>query len=169
MARLMALDVGEARIGVAVSDASGFLASPYTTLRVTRDEAETWAAIQELIRETEAEGLVIGLPVSLDGEIHAQGQRIMAFTERLKARIALPVTFWDERLSTVEAERLLAERGQSSRARRQGAGGKRRKQRNQQGIDALAAAVILQGYLDQHPQPRAPAQTEQSGQMEEGE
>jgi putative holliday junction resolvase len=169
MARLMALDVGEVRIGVAVSDASGFLASPYTTLRVTRDEAETWAAIQELIQETEAEGLVVGLPVSLDGEIHAQGQRIMAFTERLKAQIALPVTFWDERLSTVEAERLLAERGQGSRARRQGSGGKRRKQRNQQGIDALAAAVILQGYLDQHPQPRKSAQTEQPGQMEEDE
>ena len=159
MPRLMALDVGEVRIGVALSDASGFLASPYTTLRVTRDETETWAAIQQFIAETEAEGLIVGLPVSLDGAIHAQAERIMAFTERLKAHISLPITFWDERLSTVEAERLLAERGQKTRERRQGQGGSgkgghRRKQRKQQGIDALAAAVILQGYLDQHPQER---------------
>mgnify|MGYP001246049990 CR=1 FL=1 len=159
MPRLMALDVGEVRIGVALSDASGFLASPYTTLRVTRDETETWAAIQQFIAETEAEGLIVGLPVSLDGAIHAQAERIMAFTERLKAHISLPITLWDERLSTVEAERLLADRGQKPRDRRQrqggsGKGGHRRKQSNQQGIDALAAAVILQDYLDQHPQER---------------
>lgn len=152
MPRLMALDVGEVRIGVALSDASGFLASPYTTLRTSRDETATWTALQQLIEETEAEGLIIGLPISLDGEIHAQAERIIAFTERLKAHISLPVTFWDERLSTVEAERLLAERGQKRRQRhggRDGRGGHRRKQRDQQEIDALAAAVILQGYLDQ--------------------
>lgn len=159
MPRLMALDIGEARIGVALSDASGFLASPYTTLHVTRNEADTWKAIQHVIDETEAEGLIVGLPVSLDGEIHAQAERIIAFTERLKAHIALPVTFWDERLSTVEAERLLAEQGQNprERSRRRGkrggeAGSRRRKQRGQQEIDALAAAVVLQGYLDEHPQ-----------------
>jgi putative holliday junction resolvase len=170
MPRLMALDVGEARIGVALSDASGFLASPSTTLHVTRDETLIWANLQRLIEETEAEGLIIGLPISLDGEIHAQARRIMAFTERLKTHIQLPVTFWDERLSTVEAERLLAERGQKPRASRQGRGeqgrkqgGHRRKQRGQQEIDALAAAVILQEYLDQHPQQRAtsPNQTEE--------
>lgn len=161
MPRLMALDVGEARIGVALSDASGFLASPYTTLRVSRDATETRAAIQHLIEETEAEGLIIGLPISLDGEIHTQAKRVMAFATELKTQIALPVTFWDERLSTVEAERLLAERGVNSRARRQGKGGRgvqqgshRRKRGGQQGIDALAAAVILQDYLDQHPAKR---------------
>ena len=75
MARLMALDVGEARIGVAVSDTSGFLASPYTTIHATRDEAQTWNAIQHLIEETEAAELIIGLPISLNGEIHSQGER----------------------------------------------------------------------------------------------
>ncbi len=159
MPRLMALDIGEARIGVALSDASGFLASPYTTLHITRNEADTWKALQHVIDETEAEGLIIGLPVSLDGEIHAQAERIIAFTERLKAHIALPVAFWDERLSTVEAERLLTEQGQRPRERilksgnRGGkTGNRRRKQRSRQEIDALAAAVILQGYLDEHPQ-----------------
>jgi putative pre-16S rRNA nuclease len=144
MARLMALDVGEARIGVAVSDATGFLASPYTTLRISRDEAQTWTAIQSLIDETEAEELVIGLPISLDGEIRSQGKRIQAFAERLKEHITIPVTFWDERFSTVEAERLLAEREEAEQGKRFRTGRKRK----QQEIDALAATVILQEYLD---------------------
>jgi putative holliday junction resolvase len=142
----MALDVGSVRIGVALSDASGFLASPYTTLRVSHDEAHTWEAIKRLIGETEAEGLVVGLPISLDGEIHAQGAQVQAFVERLKQHIDIPVTFWDERLSTVEAHRLRAEYGQGARARKARAGRSRR--RKHQEIDALAAAVILQEYLD---------------------
>ena len=152
MARLMALDVGEARIGVAVSDSSGILASPYTTLRVSRDEAQTWLAIQRLIGETDAEGLVIGLPISLDGQIHGQGERVQAFAERLKQHITIPVNFWDERLSTVEAERLLAEREQNTQGHPFRRGNRRRHVtkvgRKHQGIDAIAAAVILQEYLD---------------------
>ena len=152
MARLIALDVGEARIGVAVSDSSGILASPYTTLHVSRDEAETWRKVQQLIRETDAEGLVIGLPVSLDGQIHGQGERVQAFAERLKQHIPIPVTFWDERLSTVEAERLLAERDQDAQGKPFRRGSRRRgptkSRRKHQEIDAMAAAVILQEYLD---------------------
>ena len=152
MGRLMALDVGEARIGVAVSDSSGILASPYTTLRVARDEAETWLTIARLIRETEAEGLVIGLPISLDGQIHGQGERVQAFAERLKQHITIPVTFWDERLSTVEAERLLSEREQTAQGKPFRRGNRRRnstkQRRKHQEIDAIAAAVILQEYLD---------------------
>ena len=155
MTRLMALDVGDARIGVAISDASGFLASPYITLHVSRDEAQTWAAIQRLISETEAEGLVVGLPISLDGQIHTQGARVQAFAERLKEHISIPLTFWDERLSTVEAQRLLAERQQAppgAPTGKRSSGGRmrrttRRKHRQHE-IDALAAAVILQEYLD---------------------
>src|SRR5579859_1155215 len=149
MTRLMALDVGEVRIGIAISDFNRFLASPYTTVYVSRDETSTWAAISRLIDETEAAGLVIGLPVSLDGQIHAQGKRVLAFAERLKQHITIPVAFWDERLSTVEAQRLLAERNQQEKGR---GGGQRRihARRRQKGheIDALAAAVILQEYLD---------------------
>ncbi|GAC1655229.1 MAG: Holliday junction resolvase RuvX [Ktedonobacteraceae bacterium] len=157
MARLMALDVGEARIGIAVCDATGLLATPYTTLHVTRDEEQTWSAIQRLIAETEAEGLVVGLPISMDGQIHAQGQWVQAFVERLKPKISLPLTFWDERLSTVEAQRLLNqpwgdEWGANEGRRRQRRTTRRRTQtkRRQQGqeIDAYAAAVILQDYLD---------------------
>lgn len=166
MVRYMALDVGEARIGVAVSDFSGFLASPYTTMHISRSQAEaqTFAEIQRLIAETEAEELVVGLPVSLDGQLHAQAERILAFAERLKPSIAIPLTFWDERLSTVEATRLLAERRQDEGSKgryqhggRGGHGGKsgkggqgqRAKRRHpRQEIDALAATVILQEYLD---------------------
>ncbi len=153
MARWMALDVGEARIGVAISDATGFLASPYTTLHVTRDESQTWKAIQRLIEETETEGLVIGLPISLDGAIHSQAKQVQAFAEHLRERITVPLTFWDERLSTVEAERLLNERGEAELGKPyKAAGGRKRNQtrrrRRKQEVDALAAAIILQEYLD---------------------
>ncbi|HLX39666.1 MAG TPA: Holliday junction resolvase RuvX [Ktedonobacteraceae bacterium] len=155
----MALDVGAVRIGVAISDATRLLASPYTTLRVSHDETQLWSALQGLIEETEATGLVIGLPVSMDGQIHAQGERIQAFTGRLQQHISTPITFWDERLSTVEAERLLLERSGEQRKRIHGKqgnqgsqGGQRRPQkkrrRNEHEIDAFAATVILQEYLD---------------------
>jgi len=154
MARLMALDVGEVRIGVAVCDPTGFLASPYTTLHVSRNEEQTWTSLARLIDETEAEGLVIGLPISLDGQIHAQGERIQAFAARLQTHIALPLTFWDERLSTVEAYRLLAQPGLHNPDKQQRRSGHRQTQskRRQKGqeIDALAAAVFLQDYLDSH-------------------
>jgi putative pre-16S rRNA nuclease len=152
MTRLLALDVGTVRIGVAISDATGFLASPYTTLQVSRGKTQICADIQHLIEETEAEGLVIGLPVSMDGQLHAQARLVQSFAERLKSHINLPIIFWDERLSTVEAERLLSQRNQltgSKRPRsqaRQRSRGKR--QHKGQQIDALAAAVILQDYLD---------------------
>ena len=152
MARLMALDVGEVRIGVATSDATGFLASPHSTLRASRDEQQTSQAIQKLIDETEAEGLIVGLPISMDGQIHTQGQRVQSFAERLRSHITVPLAYWDERLSTVEAQRLLTQKGQDEEGKRQRRMGqhhapkKRRKQGH--GIDALAATVILQDYLD---------------------
>ena len=152
MARLIALDVGDARIGVAICDPTGFLASPYTTLHVSRNEEQNWAAIQKLIEETGAEGIVIGLPISLDGQIHAQGKRIQNFAERLLPHISIPLTFWDERLSTVEAERLLGEGGKKPASRQKHSGRaphqSKRRQRGHE-IDALAATVILQAYLDQ--------------------
>jgi putative Holliday junction resolvase len=151
MARFMALDVGEVRIGVAVSDATGFLASPYTVLHNSRDEQRTWAAIERLINETEAEGLIVGLPISLDGQLHAQGERVQAFAQGLRAHISIPLTLWDERLSTVEAQRLLAEQGQQrwgKQRKRAGRRGAQMRRRSALEIDAMAAAVILQDYLD---------------------
>ena len=151
MTRFLALDVGEVRIGMALSDATGFLASPYRTLHVSRVEGETLLAIQRLINETEAESLVVGLPVSLDGEIHMQGQRIQSFAEQLRSVIDIPLVFWDERYSTVEAQRLLAAPGGSASGKHEKRNGQHsRAKRRHKGheIDALAATVILQDYLD---------------------
>jgi len=154
MSRLIALDVGEVRVGVAISDAGGILASPYATFHVTRDRSQLWASIRRAIEETEATALVVGLPVSLDGQIHAQGERILAFAEQLKQQVSIPITFWDERFSTVEAQRLLSERqddyvDERGKLRRRGrATQSRSRRRKGQEIDALAAAVILQDYLD---------------------
>jgi putative pre-16S rRNA nuclease len=169
----MALDVGEARIGVAVCDPTGFLASPYTTIHVSRNEQQNWDTIQRLLEETGAEGIVIGLPISLDGQIHAQGQKVQAFAERLQVHISVPLTFWDERLSTVEAERLRAHvaTGHASHGQRAGRKGQRQtcrvhtqSKRRQRGheIDALAATVILQEYLAQYPQTSQHPQAEGS-------
>jgi putative Holliday junction resolvase len=148
MARLMALDLGAARIGVAVS--AGLLAAPYTTLHVSQDEEQTFAAIQRLIEETEAESLVVGLPISLDGSIHMQGQRVQSFVERLLPHITIPLIFWDERLSTVEAQRLLSQRETGEAGKRQPERRRTQAKRRRKGheIDALAATVILQDYLD---------------------
>lgn len=148
----MALDVGEARIGVAVCDPTGFLASPYTTIHVSHNEQQNWDTIQKLLEETEAEGIVIGLPISLDGQIHVQGHWIQSFAERLRAHVSVPLIFWDERFSTVEAERLRAQSGRRTKAKRQRQVGRayvqsKRRQRGHE-IDALAATVILQEYLD---------------------
>lgn len=155
MSRLIALDVGEARVGVAISDVERVLASPYTTFHVTRDHAQLWVSIRRTIEETGATTLVVGLPVSLDGQIHAQGERILAFAEQLKQQVSIPITFWDERFSTVEARRLLSERDQDTyvdergKSRRRGrAAPSRSRRRKGQEIDALAAAIILQEYLD---------------------
>jgi putative holliday junction resolvase len=146
MARLMALDVGTVRIGVAVS--SGLLAAPYTTLYVSQDEKQTFAAIQRLVEESGAETLVVGLPISLDGQIHVQGRRVQAFVERLRPYITVPLTFWDERLSTVEAERLRSQQEGGKTGKRQPERRQAKRRRKGHEIDALAATVILQEYLD---------------------
>lgn len=155
MARLMALDVGKVRIGVAICDSRGVLASPYTTLHISRNEEQTWKAIQQIIDETETEELIVGLPISLDGQLHAQGQQIQSFAQRLQEHISVPLTLWDERFSTVEAQRLLMQRELDEGEKRQKRGSRQRTQskRRRRGheIDALAATIILEDYLSQHP------------------
>jgi len=132
--RILSLDVGERRIGVAICDPQERLALPLTLLE-RRNEEATLAAIADLVVSRGAEAIVVGLPLSLDGSQGPQAQRVMAFVEALAQRVAVPVATWDERLSTVEAERLLREAGHRRRALK----GRR---------DAAAAAIILQSYLD---------------------
>ena len=139
--RVLAVDVGERRIGLAISDISQTLARPLRTLTVRnpRDGVDQVAA--EIARlKAEDDGLstvVVGLPVRLDGSPNAQTPRVASFVDALKARTPVPILTADERLTSREAESLLAERTRDWR---------QRKAR----LDAVAAAVILQDYLEAH-------------------
>ncbi|MBI2910422.1 MAG: Holliday junction resolvase RuvX [Chloroflexi bacterium] len=132
--RVLGLDIGDRRIGVAVSDPEGIMAGSLTT--ITRRETERdLAAIVELARKEETGLIVAGLPRSLNGSIGPQAQKVLAFVERLAEVSPVPVETWDERLSTVEADRIMGEMAIRLN---------KRKERR----DSLAAAIILQGYLD---------------------
>ena len=126
--------MGGRRIGVAVSDPGGLLAFPLRALERRGAEADI-EAVLVLAHQQGAEAIVVGVPYSLDGSAGPQAQKVLAFSQALRGRSPLPVALWDERLSTVEAERRLREVGvQPSREK-----GRR---------DAAAAAVVLQSYLD---------------------
>ncbi|MBI4498435.1 MAG: Holliday junction resolvase RuvX [Chloroflexi bacterium] len=132
--RVLGLDVGERRIGVAMSDPSGTLASSHTVIE-RKDLTTDLKRILAIIGEFEVQQVVVGLPRSLDGSIGPQAQKVLEFMETLQRRTRMPVVTQDEWLSTVGAGRALA------------AAGVRGKQRRER-IDAEAAAFILQGYLD---------------------
>lgn len=132
--RLLALDVGERRIGVAVSDELGLLARGVTTIQRT-SAAQALDALAAQVDQWRPTTIVVGLPRNMDGSLGPQAERVMRFARDLAGRVGLPVLFWDERLSSVSAEEIL---------RRQGIGTRDHKAR----IDAVAAAVILQEYLD---------------------
>jgi putative Holliday junction resolvase len=136
--RILGLDVGERRIGVAAADERVRVALPIAVIE-RRDLPADLDAIARLVQEQGAEAVVVGLPISLNGSLGPQAQVVKAFGQDLAARLALPIEYWDERLSTVEAQRRLASaghRGPKAKARR----------------DALAAAIVLQGYLDRQAQ-----------------
>ncbi len=133
-ARFMGLDIGDRRIGVALSDSLRIMAGALTVVERVTDDAALKQII-DLACENEVERIVIGMPRSLDGTLGKQAQTVQAFIDLLKERTDIPVVTWDERLSTVAAERTLLETGMKR--------DKRKKHR-----DSLAAAFILQGYLD---------------------
>lgn len=130
----MALDVGSRTIGIACSDALLMTAQGIETIRRTSLEND-FNRLRELISEYEVHELVVGMPKNMNGTKGDRAERTEEFVEKMKAVIDLPVTFWDERLSTVMAERQLIA-ADVSRKKRKGV------------IDKMAAVVILQGYLD---------------------
>ena len=132
--RILALDVGDKRIGVAVSDPLGVLATPLTAIE-RRSDADSIEAILEVLIREGAGQIVVGLPITLRGGHSAQTNSVAAFVRKLEESSPVPVTTADERYSTVEAERLLSQ-SKPMRSRSRGE------------IDAAAAAVILQTYLD---------------------
>ena len=132
--RVLALDVGEKRIGVAISDLSQTLARSLEVIQgVSRQEG--FAAVGRLIEEYEVEKVVVGYPRSLDGMGGAQAERVERYAIDLAKAITVPVLLWDERFSTVSAERLMKEAGLKG-------------EKKQGRVDAVAAAVILQDYLN---------------------
>ena len=132
--RVLALDVGEKRIGVALSDPTGLLASPLTTISST-SESRDIDAVLRLAVEHEVEEIIVGLPLSLSGRLGPQAKQVARFVGSLSKRADVEVKTLDERYSTAEAERLLRQAGvEPSRERAR--------------VDAAAAAVVLQAYLD---------------------
>ena len=132
--RIMALDVGSRTIGIACSDA--LLMTAQGIEKILRTSLENdFNRLRELISEYEVHELVVGMPKNMNGTKGERAEKTEEFVEKMKAGIDLPVTFWDERLSTVMAERQLIA-ADVSRKKRKGV------------IDKMAAVVILQGYLD---------------------
>lgn len=131
--RIMGLDIGDKTIGVAVSDAMGWTAQGVKVIR--RQELDyDLAELRKVIAEYEVTEMVVGLPKNMNGTLGERANKVLDFAEILKEQLQLPVHMWDERLSTVEAERNLIAADVSR--------GKRKKV-----IDKMAACIILQGYL----------------------
>jgi putative Holliday junction resolvase len=136
MGRMLALDIGDKRIGVAVSDETGTLARPLTA--ITRaSKREDFERIVRLVTEQSAERVVAGYPRSLSGGEGPQAQRVRRYVQALAATLSVPVELWDEQYTTVEATERLRDSG-------------RRKSRDRGQLDAAAAAIVLQDYLDTH-------------------
>lgn len=130
----MGIDHGERRVGVALSDEDSRIAQPHDTL-ARRDPDALIAAVAELARDHEVAEIVVGLPLTLEGREGASARRARRFAERLGAATGLPIVLWDERLTTVAAQRTLGEAGVRARDQRAM-------------IDRVAAALMLQSYLD---------------------
>jgi putative Holliday junction resolvase len=135
MTRAMGIDLGSKRIGVAVSDSAGSVATPIETVPRSRDRGATHRRIAELVAEWECDVVVVGLPLGLDGRIGAAAQAALAEAEELHDTVGVPVETYDERLTTVTADRSLMQMNLNAGARRRM-------------VDQVAAAVMLQAWLD---------------------
>ena len=137
MKRVLGIDYGSARIGVAISDELQMLAHPAETIAVAKTP-DPAARIAALVREKNVERIIVGLPRHMNGSLGVSAEQARAFAEKLKAAVSCEVHTWDERLSTVAAHRALREAGKSSRQTRGY-------------IDQIAAQMLLQSYLDSLP------------------
>jgi putative Holliday junction resolvase len=140
--RVVALDMGTRRIGVAVSDAGGIMATPYSTISRSGDVNADRARVAEIVAEIEAGLVVVGLPLSLDGSEGPAARAALEEVEALRAVLDVPVECHDERFTSVTANRSLTEAGVTGR--------RRQKARKAGAVDQAAAAVLLQSWLDGH-------------------
>jgi putative Holliday junction resolvase len=134
--RILGLDVGDVRIGVAFSDPLEVIAQPLASVKRTSVSKDV-ESIKHLAEEHEAGKIVVGVPKTLDDEVGIQAQKVLDFVESLGKALEIPIVLWDERFTTAEAERALIEADMSRRKRKKV-------------IDKVAAVLILQGYLDSH-------------------
>ncbi|WP_419878893.1 Holliday junction resolvase RuvX [Brevibacillus centrosporus] len=134
MTRLMGLDVGDKTIGVAVSDELGWTAQGVETIK-RQSKAKDFARLQELIAQYQVGAIVVGLPKNMNGTIGPRAELCQSFGKLLQEKTSLPVHMWDERLTTMAAERMLISADVS-------------RQKRKTVIDKMAATLILQGYLD---------------------
>lgn len=138
ISRILALDVGDARIGVAISDPLNIIATPLTI--INRQEINTdIKAIINIVKKNSAERIIVGLPFSMDGSLGSQAEKVRVFVDALSQQTDIPIEYRDERLSTVVAKRTLQQTRKTNRDTR---------------YDAAAAALILQGYLEESLPPR---------------
>ncbi len=135
--RVLGLDYGSKTVGVAVSDPLGLTAQGVEIIRRKSEnkQRQTLARIEELIEQYQVEIIVLGFPKHMNNTVGDRAEKSLAFAEMLKRRTGLPVVMWDERLTTVEANRTLMEAGV-------------RRENRKEYVDELAAVFILQGYLD---------------------
>jgi putative Holliday junction resolvase len=136
--RVLALDVGERRVGLAISDPTGTVARPLRAL-VRSSREEDFAALAALVAEQDVGLVVVGRPLSLNGTKGPQARRIARYAEALAAHLSVELVLWDERFTTVAAEEIIRQSRSKKKRRRARAAGE---------VDAIAAAVILQSYLD---------------------
>ena len=136
--RVLGIDLGSKRIGIAISNFEGTVATPYEVVHRSGDRARDHRAILELATEAGVEALVVGLPLSLDGSVGPAARAALAEVSELGDTTGLPVETYDERLTTVTADRSLLEQNLNAKARRKV-------------VDQVAAAVMLQAWLDSRP------------------
>lgn len=134
MKRILGIDFGERRIGLALSDPLGKMAWPFLTFD-TRADGDFLQRIELLIEKENVSEIVLGMPRNMDGSIGKKGKEVLGFSRKLSSRIKIPITFWDERLTTVESLRVLRDTGAKLH-------------KHKKKVDMLSAAFILQGYLD---------------------
>ena len=131
--RIMAIDYGDAHTGIAISDLTGLLAG-YTTVINSRKQEEVLLGIGKLIEEYSVTELVLGYPKNMDGTLGPRAEKAEGMRDALTERFALPVKLWDERRTTIDAHNILAAAGKNAKKRKKT-------------VDAVAAALILEGYL----------------------
>lgn len=134
--RLLGLDIGDKTIGLAISDPMFMIASPVKTVMRTKKFAAAITEMREIVKNEEVGGLLVGLPVSMDGTEGPRCQKTRDLTSEISMQLNLPVAFWDERLSTSAIERFLVTEADMTRKRRKDV------------VDKMAAGYILQGALD---------------------